>query len=90
MGRIMFGQVLQIFRGAGKDKYTVETKPLVLCGECKWCDHSQTEDGFGWCMCPETALYNHGTRDDFYCANAERKEDKCLQLKTPIIKMEGI
>ena len=75
MGRILFGQVLQIFRGAGKDKYTVETKPLVLCGECKWCDHTDCDDGFGWCVCALSPTFDRGVTDGFYCANAEKRKE---------------
>lgn len=48
-------------------------KEIVTCAKCRWYDAEQCpDDGFGICMCPETALYGHGTRDGFYCGNAEK------------------
>ena len=50
---------------------------IVHCKDCKYCNHTGCAEGFGWCECQDTATYDHGTRDEFCCANGEKRDETC-------------
>ena len=44
---------------------------VVRCEDCKHFDTKDCADGFGWCKRNGTG---HGSTDDWFCADGERKE----------------
>lgn len=63
------------------DAPTIDAVPVVRCRECKWHNELGSRDGKGYCQRPSYASGLHGychgkdTPPDWYCADAERKED---------------
>ena len=45
----------------------------VCCGECRYYDKRSAPGGLGWCSRPGIGC---GHAEDFWCAGAERKEEK--------------
>ena len=72
MAKLLFGQVVQLFRGCGKDTVEVETKPLVLCKDCKHC-FLYDEGNVQFNVCD--LLHNKVQPDDWFCADGEMKDD---------------
>ena len=52
---------------------TVDAVQVVRCVDCKHCDKRNCADGYGWC---NRNGEGHGTTDDWYCADGERKDDE--------------
>ena len=70
MAKLLFAQVVRMFRGVGKDKVEVETKPLILCKDCKHCFVDGENVRFNVC----DLLHNKAQPDDWYCADGEEHE----------------
>lgn len=51
---------------------TVDAEPVVRCGKCKYMHRSQLEK---WCWNEDSICYAKKVTDNWYCADAERKED---------------
>ena len=63
---------------------TVDSVPVVRCGECKWFDRLEKNHPYGYC---HAAKHGHMTsrweisiyrkcKEDFYCADGERRSDE--------------
>lgn len=50
----------------------VDAEPVVRCRDCKYYNITCCSPGFGWC---ERSGHNHGTTDDWFCADGEMKYD---------------
>ena len=51
---------------------SVDAAPVVRCHNCKYYNTANCSDGFGWC---ERSGRDHGTTDDWFCADGEMKYD---------------
>ena len=52
--------------------YTISSKPLVRCKDCKLADWYKTVKGELFCYCMETGVA--GRTEDDYCSYGERKD----------------
>ena len=60
---------------------TIDAAPVVRCRDCTHCNSAGCAPGFGWC---ERSGHDHGTTDDWFCADGEMKYDRMLQnVSTP-------
>ena len=50
----------------------VDAAPVVRCKDCKHYNTACCANGFGWC---ERNGNGHGSTDDWFCADGERRED---------------
>ena len=55
---------------------TVDAVKVVRCGECKYYDKTGCVADFGWCKRNGSG---HGSTDDWFCADGERKEDEQIR-----------
>lgn len=53
-------------------RYTVSTKPVIRCKDCKWSYLYYAVNGKWYCHCLETGAA--GRTEDDYCSYAEREE----------------
>lgn len=53
-------------------KPNVDAAPVVRCRDCKHYNTNGCADGFGWC---ERNGDGHGSTDDWFCADGERRYD---------------
>ena len=52
---------------------TIDAVPVVRCKDCKHYETKDCANGFGWCNRNGTG---HGSTDDWYCADGERREER--------------
>lgn len=50
----------------------VDAVPVVRCRDCKYYNITCCSPGFGWC---ERSGHNHGTTDDWFCADGVMEDD---------------
>lgn len=50
----------------------VDAVPVVRCRDCKYYNITCCSPGFGWC---ERSGHNHGTTDDWFCADGVMEHD---------------
>ena len=50
----------------------VDAVPVVRCRDCKYYNITCCSPGFGWC---ERSGHNHGTTDDWFCADGVMEYD---------------
>ena len=50
----------------------VDAVPVVRCRDCKYYNITCCSPGFGWC---ERSGHNHGTTDDWFCADGVMDHD---------------
>ena len=55
-------------------RYTLSTKPLIRCKDCKYCDRGIDEDGNPFLKCLGWAY--GGTQEEDFCSHAERRTDE--------------
>lgn len=72
MAKLLFAQVVQLFRGK-KDGVEVETKPLVLCKDCKYAFYKEglVLKNHVFCTKPGTERGNAVKPNDWYCADGK-------------------
>ncbi len=71
-----------IFEGMLEDAPTIDAVPVVRCKDCRWWDNSE-DSPYGYCMAMKHGYMSENWeiriyrlyKGDFYCADAERKED---------------
>ena len=56
-------------------RYTIQSKPLVRCRDCKYKDDGIDEDGIPFLKCLHGRSYG-GTRINDFCSWAERRTDE--------------
>ena len=65
------------FRAVMKKRPTIDAVPIVRCKDCVYYNTTGCADGYGWCERPCDGIRS----DEWYCADAERREDYDQQRK---------
>lgn len=83
MGNGKYEDVEVVYANDIDNAPTIDAVPVVWCKDCRWWDNSE-DSPFGYCMAMkhgymsenwEIGIYRR-YKGDFYCADAERKEDE--------------
>ena len=80
---VLHGGKIVPFQDIIQNAPTIDAVPVVRCKDCRWWDNSE-DSPYGYCMAMkhgymsenwEIGIYRR-YKGDFYCADAERKEDE--------------
>lgn len=65
-------KVTDVVSAGLRDLPAVDAVPVVRCRDCKYYNITCCSPGFGWC---ERSGHNHGTTDDWFCADGVMEHD---------------